>query len=77
MTVLQMCCNSRERMLNTSGTRLEEANIAGLQPNKMYRFRVVAHNAFGPGPSSEVLEVATDAEVHVPGSPNSLTVSFF
>lgn len=41
-------------------------------PDKMYYFRVLAHNEHGPGASSEILAVKTQAEVHVPGPPVGL-----
>lgn len=65
----------RERVLNTSGTRLEEAQIGGLQPARLYHFRVVAHNARGAGISSDDFEIETNPEVHVPGPPMNVNVN--
>ncbi|GLH00170.1 Contactin [Gryllus bimaculatus] len=62
----------RERILNTTRSQLEEANIPGLMPDKLYHFRVVAYNEQGAGASSETLSIRTDPEVHVLGPPRSL-----
>lgn len=62
----------RERVQNSTGSRLEEANIAGLSPGKTYRFWTMAYNMNGAGPSSEALLVQTKAEVKVPGPPKDL-----
>ncbi|XP_046984365.1 neogenin [Schistocerca americana] len=66
--------SQRERIMNTTRSRLEEVNIPGLMPDKLYHFRVVAYNEHGPGASSDILRVKTQAEVHVPGPPRGLTV---
>lgn len=49
--------------MNTSRSRLEEANIPGLQPDRKYHFRVMAYNQVGAGPSSPVITVTTSPEV--------------
>lgn len=49
--------------MNTSRSRLEEANIPGLQPDRKYHFRVVAYNQIGSGPSSPTTTVTTAPEV--------------
>ena len=49
--------------MNTSRSRLEEANIPGLQPDRKYHFRVMAYNQIGAGPSSPAITVTTSPEV--------------
>jgi hypothetical protein len=72
---LNLCFSlSRERVVNTTGSRLEEVNIAGLTPDRTYYFRVLAYSARGRGMSSDLLEVTTKPEVHVPGPPVKLRV---
>ncbi|XP_034431589.1 neogenin 1a isoform X2 [Hippoglossus hippoglossus] len=67
---------SRERVVNTSRPGEMQVTIQSLMPDTKYRFRVVAHNSNGPGESSAVLKVATQAEVQVPGpAPNLQVVS--
>lgn len=61
--------------MNTSRSRLEEVNIAGLQPAKKYSLRVVAVNEMGSGASSPSLQVETLLEPHVLQAPINLTVS--
>lgn len=70
-----VCYISRERVVNTTGSRLEEVNIAGLTPGRTYYFRVVAYSAQGRGMSSDFLEVTTKPEVHVPSPPLKLRVT--
>jgi len=70
-----VCSISRERVVNTTGSRLEEVNIAGLTPGRTYYFRVVAYSAQGRGLSSDFLEVTTKPEVHVPSPPLKLRVT--
>ena len=60
--------------MNTTGSRLTEVNIPGLNPDRVYYFRVVAYNTRGHGESSEQLQVTTKPEVHVPGPPGDLQV---
>lgn len=60
---------SRERVQNTTRSRLEEINIGGLQPDRVYHFRVLAFNTYGPGTTSESLTVTTQSEEHVPSAP--------
>ncbi|XP_026287667.1 netrin receptor DCC isoform X2 [Frankliniella occidentalis] len=64
--------SQRERVMNTSRSRLEEANVPGLQPDRKYDFRVVAYNQVGMGPSSPTITVTTAPEVHVPSPPLDL-----
>ncbi|KAL1140726.1 hypothetical protein AAG570_000656, partial [Ranatra chinensis] len=66
--------SNRERVVNTSRSRLEEANIAGLLPNTTYRFRVAAVTAQGVGRSSAPLVVVTKPELHVPAAPSIISV---
>ncbi|XP_021933563.1 neogenin isoform X2 [Zootermopsis nevadensis] len=66
--------SERERVVNTTGSRLEEVNIAGLTPDRTYFFRVLAYSARGRGLGSDLLEVTTKPEVHVPGPPVKLRV---
>lgn len=42
-------------------------------PARIYVFRVVAYNSLGPGPTSEALKVATQAEEHVPSAPKHIS----
>ncbi|XP_066597532.1 neogenin isoform X2 [Prorops nasuta] len=62
--------NQRERKVPIEDKL--EAIIPGLQPSMTYQFRVVARNSRGPGASSEVLQVVTQAEANVPGPPLNL-----
>lgn len=59
----------RERVQNTTRSRLEEISIKHLRPASVYHFRVIAYNSFGPGASTETLTVKTHAEEHVPSAP--------
>ncbi|KAF5297558.1 hypothetical protein FQR65_LT09989 [Abscondita terminalis] len=61
--------SERERVQNTTHAHLEDINIGGLQPGRVYFFRVVAHNEYGPGISSKSLRVITQSEEHVPSAP--------
>ncbi|KAK5647199.1 hypothetical protein RI129_002091 [Pyrocoelia pectoralis] len=61
--------SERERVQNTSHSHLEDINIGGLQPGRVYFFRVAAHNSVGMGPSSKSLQVITQSEEHVPSAP--------
>ncbi|XP_039298871.1 neogenin isoform X1 [Nilaparvata lugens] len=67
--------SSRERAVNTTGSKLEEVNIQGLLPDRSYHFRVVASNVVGSGLSSSPLVLRTQPEDHVdvPGPPLRLT----
>lgn len=65
--------STRERVVNTSKSRLEEVSIQGLRPSTTYFFRVVAYNQYGAGKSSEEIMVETQDEVDVPGPPVELT----
>lgn len=48
---------------------MEDINVGGLTPSRVYDFRVVAINSKGMGVSSESLSVTTQAEEHVASSP--------
>ncbi|XP_023218240.1 neogenin-like isoform X3 [Centruroides sculpturatus] len=65
--------STRERVVNTSKSRLEEVSIQGLKPSTSYFFRVVAYNQHGAGKSSEEIMVETQDEVDVPGPPLELS----
>ncbi|XP_026472597.1 neogenin-like [Ctenocephalides felis] len=60
--------SQRERVLPTK-SKVEEMVVAHLQPAKVYMFRVVANNSRGPGISSQILAVTTQAEEDVSGPP--------
>lgn len=61
--------SERERVQNTTRSRLEEINIAGLMPERVYHFRVAGINSFGMGQSSDSLTITTQAEEHVASAP--------
>jgi hypothetical protein len=61
--------SERERVVNSTRGTLEEVSLQGLLPGTLYTVRVVAHNEHGPGVSSPPLEITTQSEVAVPGSP--------
>ncbi|KAJ8924156.1 hypothetical protein NQ315_006940 [Exocentrus adspersus] len=63
--------SDRERYQNTSRSKLEEINIGGLTPGRVYHFRVVPISALGAGVSSEVLTVTTQSEEHVASAPQN------
>ncbi|KAG8236477.1 hypothetical protein J437_LFUL016977 [Ladona fulva] len=67
--------SERERVVNTSRSRLEEVNVPGLVPGREYWFRVVAHNQNGAGAPSSPLRLRTLPEAHVPGPPIHLRVT--
>ncbi|XP_046404271.1 neogenin isoform X2 [Ischnura elegans] len=67
--------SERERVVNTTRSRLEEVNVPGLVPGREYWFRVVAHNRHGAGAPSSPLKVRTQTEAHVPGPPTNLRVT--
>ena len=46
-------------------------------PGKTYHIRVVANSNHGQGESSQILEIATQAEENIAGSPENLQVSAF
>lgn len=60
-------------MQNTTRSRVEEINVGGLQPDRVYQFRVVAFNKNGPGVSSANLTVKTQSEEHVPSAPQQFS----
>ncbi|XP_045029173.1 neogenin isoform X4 [Daphnia magna] len=66
--------SERERVVNTSRSRLEEVNVPGLQPGKKYWLRVAAFNEAGAGASTASLEVETLVEPHVLQAPSNLSV---
>ncbi|XP_054254285.1 netrin receptor DCC-like, partial [Indicator indicator] len=59
--------DNRERAINTTQGGSLQVTVAHLKPEELYSFRVVAYNQWGPGASSPLLKVATQAEVQVPG----------
>ncbi|BES95191.1 Neogenin C-terminus [Nesidiocoris tenuis] len=61
--------SERERVVDTSRSRLEEANVSNLRPNTTYSFRVAAITVAGIGFPSDPLVVTTRSELRVPGSP--------
>lgn len=65
----------RERVVNTSRSRLEEANIAGLKPNTTYTFRVAALSRSGLGVPSIPFRVVTTPELSVPGPPRAVAAA--
>uniref|UniRef100_A0A0A9YF81 Fibronectin type-III domain-containing protein n=1 Tax=Lygus hesperus TaxID=30085 RepID=A0A0A9YF81_LYGHE len=69
--------SERERVVETSRSRLEEANVSGLRPNTTYSLRVAAYTVSGIGAPSEPLVVTTKPELRVPGpSTNVKAVPF-
>lgn len=54
---------------------MEEVNVSGLQPGKVYSLRVLAFNEFGAGAVSEPLQVETNVEPHVLQAPANLSVA--
>lgn len=65
----------RERKVNTNSRDEQEANVQSLLPGKVYHFRVVANSNHGQGDSSEILEIATQAEENIAGAPENLQVA--
>ncbi|KAL3287322.1 hypothetical protein HHI36_001797 [Cryptolaemus montrouzieri] len=61
--------SERERCQNTSRSKLEEINIGGLIPGRVYHFRVVPFSAKGVGKSSDSFTITTQSEEHVPSRP--------
>lgn len=49
--------------------------MQSLLPGKSYHFRVVANSNHGQGVSSEILEIATQAEENIAGAPENLQVA--
>ena len=45
--------------------------MQGLLPGKIYHFRVAANSNFGPGDSSQILEVVTQPEENMAGPPEN------
>lgn len=64
----------RERYQNTTRSKLEEINIGGLLPGRVYHFRVIPHSSLGAGSSSEILTVTTQSEEHVASAPQNFNV---
>lgn len=63
---------SRELKLVTKSHDDQQVNIQSLIPGRTYQFRVVANTNFGPGDSSEPLEVSTQPEENIAGPPTSV-----
>lgn len=62
----------RERKVTTKTRETQEVNIQSLLPGKVYHFRVVANSINGPGESSQILEISTQPEENIAGSPQNL-----
>ncbi|XP_036331556.1 neogenin isoform X2 [Rhagoletis pomonella] len=72
-TVFYKMNNSeREQKIVTKSHDDQQVNIQNLLPGKTYQFRVVANANFGPGDSSEVLEVLTQPEENIAGPPRNV-----
>ncbi|XP_029408057.2 neogenin isoform X6 [Bactrocera dorsalis] len=72
-TVFYKMSNSeREQKIVTKSHDDQQVNIQNLLPGKTYQFRVVANTNFGPGDSSEVLEVRTQPEENIAGPPRNV-----
>ncbi|XP_067629929.1 neogenin isoform X6 [Eurosta solidaginis] len=72
-TVFYKMNNSeREQKIVTKSHDDQQVNIQNLLPGKTYKFRVVANTNFGPGESSEVLEVLTQPEENIAGPPRNV-----
>ncbi|NXS53315.1 DCC protein, partial [Brachypteracias leptosomus] len=65
---------NRERAVNTSQSGTLQLTVGNLKPEEMYTFRVVAYNEWGPGESSQLIKVATQPELQVPGPVENLRV---
>lgn len=57
--------------MKTNSRDEQEVNVQGLLPGKTYHFRVVANSNYGPGESSEILEIATQPEENMAGPPEN------
>lgn len=57
--------------MKTNSRDEQEANVQALLPGKSYHFRVIANSNHGPGESSEILEIATQAEENMAGPPEN------
>ncbi|CAH0551604.1 unnamed protein product [Brassicogethes aeneus] len=66
--------SERERVQNTTRSKLEEISIQNLLPGKVYHFRVVAFNQKGAGISSKPLTVTTQSEEYVATAPQQFEV---
>ncbi|XP_044744590.1 neogenin isoform X2 [Coccinella septempunctata] len=63
--------SERERIQNSSRSKLEKTKIDGLIPGRVYHFRVVPFSAKTMGQTSKTLTITTQAEEHVPSPPLS------
>ncbi|XP_045461534.1 neogenin isoform X4 [Harmonia axyridis] len=61
--------SERERVQNSSRSKLEEIKIGGLIPGRVYHFRVVPFSSKASGHTSKVLTITTLAEEQVPSPP--------
>ncbi|XP_013100732.2 neogenin isoform X1 [Stomoxys calcitrans] len=64
--------SERELKLVTKSHDDQQVNIQSLIPGRTYLFRVVANTNFGPGDSSEPLEVLTQPEENIAGPPTNV-----
>ncbi|XP_037952309.1 neogenin-like isoform X2 [Teleopsis dalmanni] len=72
-TVFYKMNNSeREQKIITKSHDDQQVNIQSLLPGKTYQFRVIANTNFGPGESSEILEVSTQPEENIAGPPRNV-----
>ncbi|XP_073716401.1 netrin receptor DCC isoform X3 [Misgurnus anguillicaudatus] len=58
---------NRERSINVTEAESLQLTVNNLKPEATYSFRVVAYNEQGPGESSEIIRLSTQAELLVPG----------
>ncbi|XP_055921391.1 neogenin isoform X1 [Eupeodes corollae] len=64
--------SEREQKIITKSHDDQQVNIQSLMPGKTYQFRVIGNSNFGPGESSEILEVRTQPEENIAGPPRSV-----
>ncbi|XP_046809648.1 neogenin isoform X6 [Lucilia cuprina] len=64
--------SERELKLVTKSHDDQQVNIQNLLPGRTYQFRVVANTNFGPGESSEPLDVLTQPEENIAGPPRNV-----
>jgi neogenin len=65
----------RERKISTNSRDEQEVNIQGLLPGKTYRIRVVGNTNHQQGRTSDVLDITTQSEEGVVGTPENLHVA--
>ncbi|KAM7343025.1 neogenin protein frazzled isoform 6-T6 [Cochliomyia hominivorax] len=64
--------SERELKIVTKSHDDQQVNIQNLIPGRTYQFRVVANTNFGPGETSEPLEVVTQPEENIAGPPRNV-----